>query len=217
MTEILPITDNTIMWNESNILEQGKSFVTQKNNELKVFQAFWDASVGTDYYNPNAKTTAKAFKAIAETSRNEIKDLNDSVLTCLNQEIAKNPESDKTQQLLKIYSVTDSALNYFTAVTKDSYYPTFFNQSIRDLSNVTAKAAFATTIVSGGAHAVKELTGFQLPETAHLPCKIAVTAFIASAALRLINHFLRIEKNELKICEMKNLFEKTLNPQASLT
>lgn len=213
MTETSPITAKPIVWNEARILEQGTSFINKKNNELKVHQAYWAASSASDYYSASAKTTAKQFKAVADTSREEIKQLNDAIVTSLNQEIANNPESEKTQQLLKIYSVSDSALKYFTAVAKDSYFPTYFNQSIRDAFNVTAKVAFSASVLSGAAFLTNKVTGFEAPATIDLPMKFSVTAFIAATALRIVNHALRKESNEIKIVELRSLFEKTLNPE----
>jgi hypothetical protein len=213
MSEILPVTNNSIVWNENAILEQGKSFINQKNNELKIFQSFWNASLGNDFFNPSAKTTSRLFKAVAEASREEIKNLNDSVVTLLNHEIANNPESEKMQQLLKIYSVSDAAFNYFTSVVNDSYYPTYFNQSIRDGFSLSGQAALTAGVATGAAYLIQQLKLFTLSDTAYLPAQLTTAAFISSFAIWIINQALRVEKNNYKINELKTIFEKALNPE----
>lgn len=212
MSDTLPISANSIVWNENTVLEQGNAFLNQKNNELKIYQAFWDASLGTDYYNSSARTTARQFKAIAEESRKEIKALDDIVIELLNQEVTKNPQSEKTQQLLKIYTASHAALNYFTSVVNDTYFPTYFNQSIRDSFIISGKAAFSAALLTGAAYLAKEVTSLELPDTAYIPVKLAVSACIAATAIRILNQALRIQLSDQRVTAVKELFEKALYP-----
>jgi hypothetical protein len=213
MLETLPISANSIVWNEDAILTKSHSFLTKKNNELKIYQALWDYSIGIDFYNPVAKTTARQFKAVAEDSRQEIEALDNAVIECLNQETAKDPQSEKNHELLNIYSVSHAALNYFTSVVNDTYYPTYFNQSIKDSFYLSVKAAYSTVVLTAAAYLAQELTRTQLPDIVYAPVKLSVAACVAATAFRILNQTLRVDQSVRRVEEVKALFEKALHPE----
>lgn len=217
MSAPLSNEQHSITWNEQNILEQGRSFINQKNNELKIYKTLWDtswdSSLSDNYYNPSAKEAARMYKAVAENSRDEIKDLNNSVITHLNEEIRNHPLSEKTQKLMQIYSVSDKALKYFNSVVDDTYFPTYFNQSIKEANDLALGASFVAAVLTGAAYVSKEICQYNLPDTFYLPLKISVISSAATIAVRMLNFFLRLEHSETKIKEIETVFEKALTPQ----
>lgn len=213
MLETLPISANSIVWDEDAILNKSHAFLTKKNNELKIYQALWDYSIGVDFYNPVAKTTARQFKAIAEDSRQEIEALDNAVIEFLNLETAKDPQSEKNQKLLNIYSVSHAALNYFTNVVENTYYPTYFNQSIKDSFYLSVKAAYSTVVLTSAAYLGQELFRTQLPDIVYAPVKLSLAACIAATAFRILNQSLRVDHSLRRVEEVKTLFEKALNPE----
>lgn len=50
MSGILPISSQTMVWNESAMFEKGITFLVQKKQELKIYQDLWDEN--TEFNSP---------------------------------------------------------------------------------------------------------------------------------------------------------------------
>ncbi|HEV8052313.1 MAG TPA: hypothetical protein VGP47_07455 [Parachlamydiaceae bacterium] len=211
---ISPITP--VIWNESMILENGMKFLGQKKDELQIYEDLWNASMGSEYYGASSKSSAEKFKAVAEKSRNEIKDFDNAVTHLLLIEAAKDPSSEKTKQLAKITMVSHTALNYFKSVVNDAYYPTFLNQVPNVAKLACDKIVPGLATLSLFAFAANAMTNHALDSYEPILFKVTLTACIAFKAISYLNGGYGIDQAKEQVKNMKNLFEKALSPEKAV-
>jgi hypothetical protein len=213
MSSTLSISPHPLVWDEKTVLESGMTFLTQKNEELKLFQDLWDATKGNDFYNSNSKLASEQVKKIAENSRNEVISLNKKVVQLLISESSKDPLSEQTQQLQKVALASQYGINYFTSVVNDTYYPTLLNWSILETARASNKLAFCATVLTGAAYLGKEIIDYTLPSYATIPIKASLAACIGFNAIRYLNLSYRYNSSIFKINNVKIFFELALHSE----
>lgn len=198
-------------WTEASILEKGINFLYQKKEELRIASDLWDAAQGTDYYCHSSKLASERVKTIAAKNKKEVKELNSAVKTILEFHIDKDPLSTKTQQLSKIAIAAQLGIIYFKSIKNDTYYPTFFNWSIRTSIFTAGQISFSAIALLIPTICLADLTNYPIRSEVYTAGKIAILAQSVSLTLRCLNRISRVNPAEENVKTAEQSFKAALS------
>jgi hypothetical protein len=230
-------------WNKTTIIENGIAYLNQKNEELKLYQDLWDASMKVDAPKDSLPEKAREkYKSIARELKREIKLLSKKVVSLLFIESDQDLSSQQTQKLLNIASVAQHGLNYFNSVIEATSEQTLSNKLMKFRQEkpssrnpvLTKVASYANSLGLVGLSTVAYSIYHNAPISALIMSFTSIAAYsgliyIRDTRTKIVYELSDTEKSPLswnltfgneptavKVGTMKNFFQKALSGEKVL-